>query len=446
MSLNDIATVTISVDTAGIQQVGFGTLCCAAYHTKNTDYTRVYTELSQLVTDGFVAKDPAYRMVARAFQANPRPDRVKLGRLATAYTQVTKLTPTGNPNSTVFEIDLESGTSGVLSAIYTSDSSATLAEVCIGIAAAINALAITGLTAASAGTNTYVTVTMTAGLLCYFSGWDTSLIHLEDVTPDPGIANDLDAIQNRDSDWYGLAVDCNSKPVLQAAAAWVETQTKMLACNTSDWTAYTSGQTTDIGNTLKGLTYARTLTVATKDHTDTYAGVAVLAERLPHDVADGFGGGTWAFKPLVGVPVESWTPTEVTNLRAKNYETYVTTAGQARTLDGKTASGEFADITRGIDWLKIRTQERIVQAQFANQKIPFTDKGGSVMFSCLDAQLSEGTTGGLLSDDPSYSITVPKVSTISSTNRANRKFTGLKFKATLAGAIHLTEITGSVGV
>ena len=443
MSLSDIAQVVISTDAPGITRQGFGTICLAAYHTKYSERFRVYTDTTGLITDGFAATDPAYRMVERAFQQDPRPESVILGRLANPVSHVIRLTPNVQ-NTRTYSVTVAAGAQ-VGTASYTSDGTATAAEICTGLAAAITALALTGVTATGVS-GTYVQISGTAGLIIYCSGWDRGLLSMdESQTADPGIAADLAAIRQANDSWYFLGIECNAKLIAKAASAYVESLgLGMFGTNTSDADAPNSGSTTDLGYELKALTTGRTVCVADSNDTANYKGIAAIAERAPHDVADGFGGGTWAFKRLKGAAVDKWTPTELTNLRAKNYETFITTADVNHTLDGKVSGGEFADVVRGIDWLKIRIAERDVQAKFNNQKIPFTDKGVSIIQSLVLAQLQEGVDGGLLADDPKPVVTVPSVKNVSSTDKGNRTLPSVKFSATLAGAIHLTKISGVV--
>src|SRR5882672_10904142 len=109
MSLNDFSTVTISAQGPALTQIGFGTLLCAAYHTKYPDFVRTYTDVTQLVTDGFLVTDPAYLMVTRAFQQKPRPVNVKLGRLATPYTQSVKFGVATTQNLAVYAFTMTRG-------------------------------------------------------------------------------------------------------------------------------------------------------------------------------------------------------------------------------------------------------------------------------------------------------------------------------------------------
>lgn len=139
MSLEEIASVTISSTSAQPSRAGFGTPLLAAYHTKSVDRVRSYTSLAALVADGFTPSSAVYRAVAAIFSQNPRPVRVKVGRRALPFTQVVRVVPSALVSASVSEtytLEVDG-----FEVSYTSDTTGTLAEVCTGLAAAINALA-----------------------------------------------------------------------------------------------------------------------------------------------------------------------------------------------------------------------------------------------------------------------------------------------------------------
>ena len=149
-------------------------------------------------------------------------------------------------------------------------------------------------------------------------------------------------------------------------------------------------------------------------------------------------GGTFFGKTLVGVTPGAWTATQITNLRAKNYVTYVTTSGRNHTFDGKTPSGEFGDQVRGLDWYRIRSEERIATLLLNNDKVPFTDRGISQIYSELVAQQLDGEAVELFVPGTS-TMTVPLRASTNPTDRANRVLKGIVGSVTLAGAIHLVS-------
>jgi hypothetical protein len=452
MALSDLASVVISTTGPALTQVGFGTLLCAAYHTVDTgeNYTRTYESATAAATDGFDTASAAYIMLARAFSQSPSPATVKLGRLATPATQVVKFGLQGAAQaSKVYGFTmLKRTSSGVLTSVditFTSDGTPLASEIVTGLAAAVEASSLAAAVAAvTADTNTTCQITNgTPGDIIYYSNWTNNLT-FSDVTTDPGIAADLVNIRTRDGDWYGLAIDQNNKAMISAASGWAETELCLFGANTSESAAFDAASTTDTGYVLKGLSRARTILGFDLDNSGGYMGVAMLAERFPHDVGQAGAGGTFHGKTLSGVSADALTATQKTNLRAKNYVVYITTGGRNHTLDGKVIGGEFADKIRGLDWFKTRTEERIAQAILDNDKIPFTDAGITILLSQVLAQGQQAEDVNFFTPG-SFTATAPKNSAVSSSDRNTRNLSGIKFQGQVAGAIHFVKpITGNV--
>jgi hypothetical protein len=445
MALTDFANVVISTEGPALTQVGFGTLLIAGYHTKYAALVREYTDLAGLVSDGFTVNDPIYKAAQRAFGQAPRPNTVKVGKLANAPVQVVKFGLNGAAQaSTLYGFTMTRN--GVVADItFTSDASPLASEIVAGLAAAVEASALGAAVAAvTADTNTTCQITEgTAGTQVYFSNWTDNLT-FSDLTPDPGIAADLAAIRLYDADWYGLALAHNFKASIVAAAAYVETLDALFFYNSSDSASFDPASTTDTFYLLKNSAYGRSVGAFDLDDTGGYAGVGMAAERFPFDPGQDGAGGTFHAKTLVGVSADKLTPTRKSALLAKNATIYITTAARNHTLGGKVAGGEWADVVRGLDWFRIRTEERIAAAILNNDKIPYTDRGISIILSEV---LAQGATAEAveLFRPGSFVATAPKASATSSADRAARKLTGVKFSATLAGAIHLVDpISGVV--
>src|SRR6188768_4311373 len=94
MSLKDFANVVLSTSGPALSQVGFGTIGFAAYHTHTANLSDTYTNLSDLISAGFLTYEPAYKGAQAVFSQEPRCNTVKILRLQTPWTLVCKLTPT----------------------------------------------------------------------------------------------------------------------------------------------------------------------------------------------------------------------------------------------------------------------------------------------------------------------------------------------------------------
>ena len=157
-----------------------------------------------------------------------------------------------------------------------------------------------------------------------------------------------------------------------------------------------------------------------------------------HDVVSA-GGTDWdAISELLGA--------QETAIEDKGGNHYTRVGGINITQQGWSASGEFIDITRFIDWLEARIKERIYFILANNPKVPYTDSGADLAVGAIKAQLQQGIAAGGLADTPVPTVTAPKVADIDPIDKANRHFPDIEFTGTLAGAIHSLAITGTLSV
>ena len=438
MALEDIVSVTITTETARVSRAGFGVPLIAAYHTLWPERVRTYTSssvLSTLVDEGFATDAPAYLAAQAIVSQSPRPKTIKIGRRSEgAWTQVVRITPTAAANTTVYAVSVNGTTRS-----YTSDSDATLAEICTGLASAISADA--GITASGvSGTHIDCTsdATLTIHTYEYVAGEEQNYSIL-DVTAEQNIATDLNLIRAADTDWYGLVIDSPSSAEIADAAAWAETQRVIFVPQSAD-TDVLSSSTTDLFSDLQDLGYVRT--VPLYHHVqDQFAGAGWLGRMLTHVP----GASTWAFKSIAGASVSTLTETQITNLKAKSANFYTTVGGANITQDGVSSGAEFADTTVFVDWLRARITERIFALLVNSAKIPYTDASVDLFKSEIYAQLNQGVrAGGLV--DGTLVVDAPLVADVAAQDRAARLLPDVAFSARLAGAIHSVDIRGNLTV
>lgn len=291
--------------------------------------------------------------------------------------------------------------------------------------------------AAAAGT---VGIGPAAGALFSYT-IDSLGLELRDMTLDPGIVADLAAVIAADDDWYGLVIDSNSEAEILAVAADIEARRKVFAAHTADTRVKVAAETGDVGSDLEASAYARTF-LAWNNDTLSYIGAAWLGKILPLDP----GSATWAFKTLAGSTVDALTETEISALDGKTVNHYTQIAGINVTRYGKMSGGEFIDITHGIDWLTARLKERIFAVIANNAKLPYTDASVDMIKAQIYAQLQQGVDRNFLAGTPAPLVTAPKVADVSALDKLARLLPDVEFSATLAGAIHKVDISGTLSV
>jgi len=493
--LNDVATITITTGTKTPTRAGFGYPLIAGYTTAFPERVRSYTSLSAMVTDGFATTDLIYKAAQAVFAQDPSPTKLYVGRCANTQAPSMRIYPHSSPlASTVYKLYLNGQ-----QRYFTTDVSPTVAEITAGLTAALDPAAWAGLTAytvgeyvkndtgpvkvyrcttagtsAAAGGPTGTGAAITDGTcvwayvgpdfanltatdnttyvgLAGASAADQFRLYAEffnylgirDVTADGspnGIAADLSAIQIENDEWYGVVLTNQGSAVIAAAAAWVETQTKILFATTPDSDVIESGSS-DVASTLSAASYGRTA-LMWHPRNDQFAGAAWAGVGLPQDP----GSITWKYKTLAGVTYSELSSTQLGYLRAKYCNFYNRLAGISITQDGKVCDNEWIDVVRGIDWTKVRMQENVFSVLANAKKIPYTDKGAATIQATIKAVLMEGVGNDLYAADPEPSVTVPKVADVSAADKASRLLPDVEFTATLAGAIHTVAVSGVVSV
>ena len=276
---------------------------------------------------------------------------------------------------------------------------------------------------------------------------------------DPGIATDLAAILAVNKTWYGFCTAFNSKALVVEASAWALTNNKLLVAQTQDSDVINVAPLTgtDVGvkllNTGSANANGGGVALIYKSTTDDFADAAWLGACLSLIP----GSETWAFKSLVGVPAETasyWlSETQRSNAAGslsapggKQVNLYENVGGANITEKGTVSSSQYLyiDLVRGFAWLQANLSTAVFSGIIAGNKLPFTDAGIAVVEAEIRGVLKQGIANGLLTDNPAPTVTVPKASSVSSLDKANRLLEGVSYTCETAGAIQGVSIQGSV--
>jgi hypothetical protein len=413
------------------------------------DTAKIYISAAEMTTDGFDADGVAFLRAQSIFSQNPKVGQIVIGKRATLPTMILDMIPIAQ-NDTDYVVTIGGRGAGVPETFtFTSDATATEAEIIIGLVALINGGA-QDVLAVDVGPGTSMTIETAAtpgGASApgkpFTIVFDRALWTVQNDTPDPGVVADLTAVRTAfdgNDDWYALHLDSYGAAEINSLAVNIETIRRIFLAATSDADGLTAVDT-DIFSVLQALSLART---------------ALIWHENPHLGADSAWGGkvlpsdpgsvTWKFKTLVGIAASSLTTAEENFLKAKGGNRYLTIAGVSITCDGVMIGGEFIDITRGIDFITARLEENIFGALAKALKIPFTDDGIAIIENEVRGVLQLGVGQGIFTNDPPFTVTVPTAVSVDDTDKANRLLPDVNFTAVLAGAIHEVEVNGTVTV
>ncbi len=439
MSLSNHVALTISVDSVGVARAGFGVPLIISHNaTWGPELIRFYTDLDG-VDDDFAVTSPEYLAAAAMFSQTPHPAQIAIGKCPTKPTQKYTFTPVAiDDHEYRITVVGEGVTTETVS--FTSDATATIAEITAGLETALNL--VTGKNFTAVDNTTHLTITATAAgdwFSLELGNPGTEGVIVQDHV-DPGIAAELSLIVDQNDSWYALCSLYNSEPYVTAVAAWANARTKIYVFDVSDSEAITTavgnGDTLDAMATLN---YGR---VAGCYHPSPAAFFAAgwMGRCLPTDP----GSITWKFKTLSGIAATPLSSTHRTNLVARNANYNRTVAGKNITAEGTTADGDFIDVQRGIDWLDDDMSVGIFTALSASEKVPYEDDGVSVVESEVRASLQRAVARKILAKDPKPTVTVPLVADVAAADKTARNLPDVKFSGTLSGAIHKVTITGVV--
>lgn len=429
--LSDIVSVLITSVASKVTQAGFGVPMILSYTAAWVERVREYTSLTAVQAD-FATTTAEYKQASKVFGQSPRPPKLLIGRCALKPTLRFAVTPIAL-NSYTYRMKVN-GTE----VSFTSDGTATLTEIIVGLKAAIDALALP-ITVTDQTTFMRV-IANTPGAFFSLSSSDSNLALLQDHA-DPGVATDLAAIALERSDWYGLLTHFNSKAFVEAAAAWIEANKRLYlasSCDSAMRNTVSSG-TDDVGESLKALAYKKTALVDAMGSED-FADAAIMGLCFTYTPGEE----TWKFKTLAGAPVASYTATQRSNLRAKNVNFYEATAGVNMFEEGYSSSGEYIDFVRYLDFLEARIQERVFGKLSVAKKVPFNDDGIAIVTSEVRGQLQSDEDREAL--NAGWTVTAPKASTVPLIDKSTRTLRNVEFSAVYAGAIHAVTINGTVSV
>lgn len=438
MAITDIVEVTITVQDSIPSVANFGSIAVFAYHTNYVGF-RTYNAspsgLAAMVTDGFATNDPAYLAVSAIAAQNPGVPQVKVFARTAENQQQIDLDFTSQGEGFVHTFDVSNGGS-FTTCSYTEQAGDTDTDIATALHTEANA--VDGVSSTDNADGTISLSPTNTGERVYLKNI-VRQITVDDASADAGIDTDLTAAVVEDPDFFGVILDSNCASEIEAAASWCESNKKMLLGNCMDSDIVGSGSA-DVASALSSSSYHFSAVMFSRDPQG-YGNAALMSRQFSRSP----GSSTWAFKTLSGVQADALTATELNNARGKNALTYVNTKGIKHTFDGKAASGRFLDVTRGIEWLHANLEADVFTVIANAEKIPYTNLGVSQIEAVVRKRLSIAqNTNGLLA--PGWTVSVPNVADVSTTDKGNRLLPDVEFSAELAGAVHKVQIDGSVQV
>jgi len=440
MSLDDIVNIQITRETAAVDRAGFKEMLILDPHARFYPRVTWYSNLAAMASAGWQTDDLAYVAASDWFAQSPKPTRVAVGKVI-GDTIVVSIDSV--QNSTDYIIYIESATPGTPTEFkYTSDPTATQTEIADGLVALINAGS-EPMTASNVGDDVQlVNDVAKAKYAVTINSWSLMSVGVPTSAEEPDAA--LNAIVLEDNTWYGLCYTSRTEADIKTVMDWAETVYKIFGTASDDTNILASSDTTSLAYYAESNSLARSWVQYSANASTEYPEAAWMGKALTFD--PDVIHITWAFKTLSSVTVDSITDDQRSNALGKNANIYQPVGGVNITEFGTMGEGEYIDVILGCDWIRARMQENIFSRLVNQPKIPYTDKGIASIEASIKKDLQTGIDVGFLADSPAPVVTVPAAADVDQADKAARLLKNITFSATLAGAIHTVQVTGTVTV
>ena len=448
-SLDRIVKVVISRETRGIASANFETLLHIS------DYAvapvRTYSDIDGISED-YPIGTPTYNAGLAYFTQELAPQLLKIGGAPVAAVLV-KFNGTYTVGTINTTVNSDEGPIVVQTAFATNKDT-TLAAVASDVAAAVTDIA----SATYDAPTETITYTLAADkYVSIVTDVDaTGMTEITSVTANADtLVETISAIQAVDNQWYGITVgnivDADRQELVDLAL-WAKAQKKFCFFATNEVSAIDTPEATDTTSlpAMLNAVSANKAAVIFGDYirngtTQGFLDVAWASMILARNI----GSYTTVLQQLTGVVVTDYTTNQYTNLMNKNVSVYNELYGQGiteggRVTDGNTpANGEWIDVEIGLDLTEVRMQEKVFYTMVSAEKIPYTNQGAGVLEAAVADVLQRIQDAGFYAK---FTTATEDTNAQSTEDRAARRYNGISWDATLAGAIHNVTIQGVVRV
>lgn len=455
-NLDLIVDVQVSRDVQPFSGLDFNAVLFISDEQVFSERVRQYSRTADLLTDGFSEDSKTYKAVRSYFSQSPRPRQIAVGR-RDATVAAFSMTTAQVANSTAYSMTLMGKTITYTSASNATDDAAAEIELIIdglqALAAADSDIT-AGLTPTSAGVGAAAVLTLTevADMTIAYDASQFSVAWTQETWAD-AIAN----VSNEYDSWYALATYDHSVAGVLAIAAEVEALNRIYICSNQHADnigvqAVPAGANDLLGQ-LEELNLDRTAFVYSATADETYIESAYLGDKMTTVP----GRTTWDLSGVAGVVADKLTRTQINNINSKKGNFFTTFGGVDYIREGRMVSGEWIDTIRGADNMALDLQKElariIASANNAGRKIPLTDAGVAILKDAAAAIVEQYVERGFIVDTiieqdangnktsrRGYTVSAALVSSLTTTQKANREAPTIQIVAYLAGAVHHAKV------
>ncbi len=446
--IDKVVVVTVVKTSAGISRQGFGTPMGVFQIPVAQQAGRfaTYSTVQELIDVGGALTDTWVRWATIVKAQSPGPQRFAIGRRDPGTAQVDTVTITA-PDVGTWSLTIDTIVFSFIAGA--ADTNQTIA---VGLRAAVDAGDIAVVTSVPVAGVFTVTADVAGetfvngGIILGGAGTGT-FINTTPSVPAEAMGTALTAINTANSlDWYLLNIETRNDADITTADTFI-TPLKKVFVGQSDDPLARAGTPVNLFDALQALNNERT-TLVWHDSDSEYLDAAWVGRAGAADLDSAGGVITMFAKQAIGVPVDTLTSGEITNIAGDGDtndgfggNVHVDIASRGVFLYGKTTGGDFFDVQTTLDWTFFRVGEAVFGLLATTPtKIPYTNFGITQVQNEVKGVLDTGVTNGHFSGDTPPAVSVPDISEVSTADKNARTLRNVIGTAVLAGAVHKTFI------
>ena len=453
--IREIVRVDITLDTVPLSQSGFSTLLIAGDSDKlPAADVIVLTFDAALVTDNVTTLKLNGEVITDTFASDNDTSMAAMAAKIQAKSTVATAVATPGTDSRIITI---TAAGDETAPIIVTEAAVTLgasqAEIANVRTPAVRTKSYTSLTAVDVDFDPTDPEYIAASIFFDQNPHPTS-VKIGRVVNGNDWSDEITLINNADSSWYFLVITSRTAADVEDVAALIETLTKQLHNASADPNIHDSAVSSDIASVFEIAEYVRSATMFNELAANTYPDVAWISDRAtlsPYAA-------TWNLKTLIGVTPSTPLTDDQRDvvIDTKNANIYRAAGGRNVMRTGQVASGQFIDDIWGRDFLESQMTIATFDVLANADKIPYTDKGAAAIDGAIRATLDEAIAGGYLVDSAAegsdlyegkpYEVIMGTAASKGATNKGNRIWTDITFRAERAGAIHEVEVAGTLAI
>lgn len=456
MPAPDIAKSKTIISAAAPSAPGFGVPIIALVLTAPQDALWGPNLINQTAQDtwqadltgwGFVDGDALWEELEIGFAQDKVPEKILLGKRATAVAQVTNF---DLGDAGVAPVGLYRITLGDVNFDETLGAPSTRTAVVTTLIALIDADpkydAVVG------GDTEQIDVTAAVAGISFSSAASAPTPEVwlvNTTTPNVGLSTDLFAWEAERSDWYWVTELSRSVEINVSMVGPVNSFPRAIVFN-SQVSSATDPNATDGTSTTRA---AALITLSSR------TAVSYVPTATDHDLAAHYfrllpeapGSLTWSGWPLKAIDGDTYSTTQTAALRGEGvdpgnywyFEDIPTLATTGISRWCRMGDGTPFDLIRGRDWIDAQIETKVGQGIIAVPKIAYTDAGSQVIIGIIAGVLANAADIGLIVAG-SFTVTTTPRSAQAPADIAGRKWKGFTWTATLQGAIEAVDIGGTL--